>query len=173
MTCSLIDSRLVCARPVEDFHQTRKDSRIQREVAGARGRAQVIHDILLPEVQPRPHSEPDNLLAQDHSVAWAARPMTEANRPESVVVMVMMTVMMVRVMCVMRVRVMVLMVGTAGSTAVVEEALRNRFKDGEGARVLGRASAGQWLYLARTAASEINMGIALVRFLLFLLIAGA
>ena len=23
MTCSLIDSRLVCARPVEDFHQTR------------------------------------------------------------------------------------------------------------------------------------------------------
>ena len=90
MTCSLIDSRLVCARPVEDFHQTRKDSRIQREVAGARGRAQVIHDILLPEVQPRPHSEPDNLLAQDHSVAWAARPMTEANRPESVVVMVMM-----------------------------------------------------------------------------------
>ncbi len=99
--------------------------------------------------------------------------MTEANRPESVVVMVMMTVMMVRVMCVMRVRVTVLMVGTAGSTAVVEEALRNRFKDGEGARVLGRASAGQWLYLARTAASEINMGIALVRFLLFLLIAGA
>ena len=97
----------------------------------------------------------------------------EANRPESVVVMVMMTVMMVRVMCVMRVRVMVLMVGTAGSTAVVEEALRNRFKDGKGARVLGRASAGQWLYLARTAASEINMGIASVRFLLFLLIAGA
>ena len=48
----------------------------------------------------------------------------------------------------------------AGSTAVVEVALRNRFKDGEGARVLGRASAGQWLYLARTAASEINMGIA-------------
>ena len=61
----------------------------------------------------------------------------------------------------------------AGSTAVAEVALRNRFKDGEGARVLGRASAGQWLYLARTAASEINMGIALVRFLLFLLIAGA
>ena len=173
MTCSLIDSRLVCVRPVEDFHQTRKDSRIQREVAGARGRAQVIHDILLPEVQPRPLSEPDNLLAQDHSVAWAARPMTEANRPESVVVMVMMTVMMVRVMCVMRVRGTVLMVGTAGSTAVVEEALRNRFKDSKGARVLGRASAGQWLYLARTAASEINMGIALVRFLLFLLIAGA
>ena len=48
----------------------------------------------------------------------------------------------------------------AGSTAVAEVALRNRFKDGEGARVLGRASAGQWLYLARTAASEINMGIA-------------
>ena len=61
----------------------------------------------------------------------------------------------------------------AGSTAVAEVALRNRFKDGEGARVLGRASAGQWLYLARTAASEINMGIASVRFLLFLLIAGA
>ena len=56
---------------------------------------------------------------------------------------------------------------------VVEEALCNRFKDGEGARVLGHASAGQWLYLARTAASEINMGIASVRFLLFLLIAGA
>ena len=49
--------------------------------------------------------------------------------------MVMMTVMMVRVMCVMRVRVTVLMVGTAGSTAVVEEALRNRFKDGEGAKL--------------------------------------
>ena len=31
----------------------------------------------------------------------------------------------------------------------------------------------EWLYLARTAASEIHMGIALVRFLLFLLIAGA
>ena len=63
--------------------------------------------------------------------------------------------------------------GTAGSTAVAEVVLRNRFKDGEGARVLGRVSAGQWLYLARTAASEINMGIASVRFLLFLLIAGA
>ena len=61
----------------------------------------------------------------------------------------------------------------AGSTAVAEVALRNRFTDGEGARVLGRASAGQWLYLARTAASEINMGIASVRCLLFLLIAGA
>ena len=36
----------------------------------------------------------------------------------------------------------------AGSTAVVEVALRNRFKDGEGARVLGCASAGQWLYLS-------------------------
>ena len=77
-----------------------------------------------------------------------------------------MTVMMVRVMCVMRVRVTVLMAGTAGSTADVEEDLRNRFKDGEAVWVLGRASAGQWLYLARTAASEINMGIASVRFLL-------
>ena len=36
----------------------------------------------------------------------------------------------------------------AGSTAVAEVALRNRFKDGEGARVLGCASAGQWLYLS-------------------------
>ena len=54
--------------------------------------------------------------------------MTKANRPESVVVLVMMTVMMVRVMCVMRVRVMVLMMGTASSTAIVEEALRNAFK---------------------------------------------
>ena len=50
-----------------------------------------------------------------------------------------------------------LMVGTAGSTAGVEEALRNRFKDGEGVQVLSCASAGQWLYLARTAACEINM----------------
>ena len=68
-----------------------------------------------------------------------------------------------------------LMVGTAGSTAGVEEALRNRFKDGEGVQVLSCASAGQWLYLARTAACEINMGMASVRFLFFfvLFIAGA
>ena len=51
---------------------------MQSEVAGARGMTQHIHDHLLPEVQPRPHAEPDNLLAQDRSVAWAARPMTEA-----------------------------------------------------------------------------------------------
>ena len=60
----------------------------------------------------------------------------------------------------------------AGSTAIVDEALRNRFKDDKDVRVLGRASAGQWLYLTRTAASEINMGIASVRFWLCLLIAG-
>ena len=68
-----------------------------------------------------------------------------------------------------------LMVGTAGSTAGVEEALRNRFKDGEGVQVLSCASAGQWLYLARNAACVINMGMASVRFLFFfvLLIAGA
>ena len=62
LTCSLIDSRLFYARPVQDFHQIRKDFRIQREAARAKGRAQVILDILLPEVQPRPHSELDDLL---------------------------------------------------------------------------------------------------------------
>ena len=41
-------------------------ARMQSEVAGARGIAQHLHDNLLSEVQPRPHSEPDNLLAQNH-----------------------------------------------------------------------------------------------------------
>ena len=67
--------------------KVRKGSRMQSEVAGARGMTQHIHDHLLPEVQPRPHSEPNNLLAHDDSVAWAARPMTEAKRPESGVAM--------------------------------------------------------------------------------------
>ena len=47
--------------------------------------------------------------------------------------------------------------GTAGSTAVAEVVLRNRFKDGESARVLGRVSAGQWLYLARTAGGWVDI----------------
>ena len=34
MTCSLIDSRLVCARPVENFHQTRKDSEYKGKLQG-------------------------------------------------------------------------------------------------------------------------------------------
>ena len=51
---------------------------MQNEGTGGREMTQNIHDHVLPEIQPRPNAEPDNLLAQDRSVAWAARPMTEA-----------------------------------------------------------------------------------------------